>query len=448
MISVHAADWVLPVAAAPVRDGAVLIDGERIAAVGPRREILAAAAGAPVEEHGRAAILPGFVNAHSHLEYTTYGGFGDGLPFAPWLSDHIRRKARLSPEQTHDGALLGALLSLRSGVTTVADCSFAGATVAAVREVGLRAIVYLEAFGVGAAADAAGVALGVAERLDALTPEAGALTRLGISPHAPYTVAPHVYRALMALARGRDLPVATHVAEAAAEVEALRAGTGPIADALPALERLGEHPVTRLARDGVLGPGTVAIHAVAIGPAEIETLAASGAAVAHCPRSNAQLGCGLAPLRALREAGVPVGLGSDSPSSAVDLDHFAELRAAVFAARAREADAGALSAEEALRLAAAEAARAIGLDGQVGALVPGLRADLTVVSLGATTYWPVEDPAAAVVYGGSPEAVALTVTNGTVRYRKERDGQRIREALDRAGSGRAAMIDAREDETT
>jgi 5-methylthioadenosine/S-adenosylhomocysteine deaminase len=443
VIEVHAADWVLPVAAPPLRDAAVAIVDDAIVAVGPREDVLALDGDARVEDHGAAAILPGFVNAHSHLEYASYGGFGDGLPFAPWIRDHMRRKAALSPEAMLDAATLGAVASLRSGVTTVADCSYAGATVRAAMDTGLRALVYLEAFG-GPRAEAHAVATALARRLDEAEPEAGPLVRLGVSPHSPNTVAPHVYAAMLALADERGLPVATHVAESAAEIEALVQGTGPIVEAFGetlGVERLGEHPVARLARDRVLRPGTTAVHVVHVGEAEIATLAATGATVAHCPRSNAQLGCGIAPLRALRAAGVTVGLGSDSPSSAPDLDHFAELRAAVFAARAREADAAALSPAEALRLATTEAAAAVGLTGTTGALVPGLAADLCVVDLGATPYWPAEDPAAAVVYGGAPEHVALTVVAGAVRYRKSLDEPRYRAALARAAAGREAMIE-------
>jgi 5-methylthioadenosine/S-adenosylhomocysteine deaminase len=326
----------------------------------------------------------------------------------------MRRKARLSPAQTLDAARLGTLLSLRTGVTTVADCSFAGATVVAARECGLRAVVYIEAFG-NARADATAVTNRLAARLDALESEAGPLTRLGISPHAPYTVAPHVYAALMELARARDLPVATHVAESAAELQALQDGSGPIGEALPDLPRLGEHPVARLTgtassrRDGGhprrrgrsrrdRGAGRLWGRRGALPPLE------RPARLRACP------------LRALQAAGVVVGLGSDSPSSAVDVDHFADLRAAVFAARAREADAGALSATTRCAWPPVEAARAIGLEGQVGALTPGLRADLTVVAMDETTYWPVDDPAAAVVYGGSPG-------------RRPFDGHRRRRAL-------------------
>ena len=320
-------------------------DAGAIVEVAPREAVLGRHPSAAVVEHGAAAILPGFVNAHTHLEYAVYGGFGDAMPFAPWLADHIRRKRALDEDAVLASATLGAEASLRTGVTCVADCAFAGATVEALRATGLRGTVYLEAFG-AKGADPAAVAGDAARRLDALGSAGGPLVRLGISPHAPYSVAPPVYAALLRLARERGLPLATHLAESAAEVEALTAGTGPVIEASRGLfevDVIGEHPIARLARDGILGPDVLVIHAVHVGPEEIALLAASGSPVAHCPRSNAVLGCGVAPVGALRAAGVTVGLGTDSPSSAIDLDVFAELRTAIMMARAATGQADALT---------------------------------------------------------------------------------------------------------
>src|SRR5207244_4146493 len=132
------ADWVLPVSGPPVRDGAVAIEDGRIAAVGPAAEL-----GRGVH-HPDAIILPGFVNAHSHLEYAVYAGFGDGLAFAPWIALHTERKSRIGFGEMEAIARLGAAECLFSGITTVGDASFSGAAATACAEIGLRAIVYLE----------------------------------------------------------------------------------------------------------------------------------------------------------------------------------------------------------------------------------------------------------------------------------------------------------------
>ena len=151
---------------------------------------------------------------------------------------------------------------------------------------------------------------------------------------------------------------------------------------------------------------------------ELELLVAHDVAVVHCPRSNAMLGCGIAPLTDLRSAGLRVGLGTDSPASTPSFDFFDELRAAVLVARARECRPDALSAGEALRLATIDGARALGLDTEIGTLTTGKLADLTAVSFAGSPYDPVEDPVAAVVFGGSPSRVVETIVEGTTRYRQ------------------------------
>jgi 5-methylthioadenosine/S-adenosylhomocysteine deaminase len=401
--TVLSADWVLPVSSPPIRHGAVAIEDGRIAAVGTRDDL-----GRGID-YPDAVILPGFVNAHSHLEYAVYAGFGDGQPFAPWILIHVERKARIGLEEMEAIARLGAAECLASGITTVGDCSFVGASASACDALGLRAIVYLEVFGTTDEqletrfeANRERVAGSFSDRV-----------RLGISPHAPYTVSPELYAACLEL----GLPVATHLSESADEDTWMRRGEGPwkpVADALPPPP--GTSGIRLLADRGLLRRGTVAAHCVTVDDEEIALLAEHGVAVAHCPRSNALLGCGIAPVRELLDAGITVGLGTDSPASTPSFDFFEELRAALFFARARERSPEALSATEALELATLGSARALGLSDEVGSLEPGKRADLAVVSLEGSPFLPWEDPAAAVVLGGSPARVAATLVDGEVRY--------------------------------
>ncbi|MGA0122777.1 MAG: amidohydrolase family protein, partial [Gaiellales bacterium] len=419
MTQLYAADHVLPVGAEPIRRGAVAVDDGAITMVGTFDAVRAAHPTAGVEDLGCAVLMPALVNAHTHLEYAGYGGFGDGLPFAAWLADHIARRPRLDPGDVDAQAALGALLNLQSGVGTIGDASYAGASLVAATAAGLRGSVHLEAFG-GPDADPAAVAAGLAARLDALAPEATGLVRLGVSPHSPYSVAPAVFAELVGLARERGMTAMAHVAESAAELEAVRDGTGPIADALAALTRIeatGRHPVDLLDDAGLLAPGMILVHAVQVDDAQVTRIAASGAGVVHCPRSNALLGCGSAPVHALRAAGATVAIGTDSPASAGDFDVWAELRAAVHQARVRERRADALSATDAVRMATLDGARALGLDGMVGELVAGRRADLVAVELAGTPYAAIEDPAVAVLMAGAPDRVLLTIVDGVVRER-------------------------------
>ena len=409
----------LPVEGAPIERGAVAVEDGLIAAVGTIDELGAG------EHHAGAVIVPGFVNAHSHLEYAVYAGFGDGLEFAPWLELHMLRKRRLERDDMVAIARLGAAQSLASGITTTGDASFSGAASVAMGELGLGGIVYLESFG---------------DELRDEIPFTSERVRAGLSPHAPYSATPSLYRACA----DTGLPIATHLAESPAEEEWLVHGTGPMAsfsDFFPA--PLGETGIRALARAGALGPQVVAAHCVTVDAEEIALLAEHDVAVAHCPRSNALLGCGVAPLAELRAAGLRIGLGTDSPASAPSFDMFAELRAAVYAARAREKRPDALSATDALELATLGSARALGLDEEVGSLVPGKHADLAVVSLDASPYFPWEDPAAAVVFGGSPECILTTFIDGEARY--ERGGFQWQELRRSATSARRRMLAAASD---
>ena len=412
------ADWVLPVDGPPIEGGRVRFEGGEIVEVG---------AGRAERHYADAVILPGFVNAHSHLEYAVYAGFGDGTPFGPWIKTHVERKSLLEPEEMVAIARCGVADSFRSGITTTADYSFSGAGAIAAAELGLRAMVYLEVF-----ADDPEDARRQFEKKRALVEET-ALVTIGISPHAPYTCSLETYRWCLSL----GIPVGTHLAESASENEWLEHGTG-VLQGIPILVRpTGKRAVATL--EPVLGPNLLCAHCVEVDDDEIALLAERGVPVAHCPRSNALLGCGVAPLTRMREAGIVVGLGTDSPASAPSFDAFEELRAAVYAARALERRPEALLAADALRLATIDAARALRVDDRVGTLTPGKRADLTVVSLAGSPYHPVEDPAAAVVFGGSPERVLETVVDGETRYLKEEEDQ-WQEVRSTASAARRRML--------
>jgi cytosine/adenosine deaminase-related metal-dependent hydrolase len=420
------ADWVLPIEGPPIEAGAVVIEDGRIAAVGTAEDL------GEGTRYDAAVIMPGFVNAHSHLEYAVYGGFGDGLGvFADWITLHIQRKARIGWDEYVDVAKLGAAQCLASGVTTVGDCSYSGASAVACAELGLRATVYLEVFG----ADPARALEHFAGIRDRVSDSFSTRVRPGVSPHAPYSVSIELYEACADL----GLPVATHISESAAEVAYLLTGQGAwggYQDLLVASPgKTGTH---LLADNDLLGPNLVAAHCVVLDEDEIGLLASSGTGVAHCPRSNAALGCGVAPLAELRAAGAPVGVGTDSPASAPSFDFFEELRTVLLSARARAGRPDVLTAGETLELGTLGSARALGLDGEVGSLVPGKRGDLAVVSLEGSAYLPFEDPAAAVVFGGSPDRVIATYVDGEARY--EKGGMDWQELTAAAHSARRAML--------
>jgi len=426
---VVSADWVLPIEGPPIEAGAVAIEDGRIEAVGTVDEL------GEGTFYADAVIVPGFVNAHSHLEYAVYGGFGDGLgDFAEWITLHIERKARIGWEEFVDIAKLGAAECLASGVTTVGDCSYSGAAAVACAELGLRATVYLEVFG----SEPDKALSHFAEIRDRVSDSFSARVRVGVSPHAPYSASTEVYRACAEL----ELPMSTHISESRSEVAYLARGEGAwgaYGDLL--VEPPGRTGTRLLAEHGLLGRRVVAAHCVVLDEDEIDLLASTGTGVAHCPRSNAALGCGVAPLAELRAAGARVGVGTDSPASAPSFDFFEELRSVVLTARARSARPDVLTASEALELATLGSARALGLDSEIGSLVPTKRADLTVISMAGSAYLPWEDPAGAVVFGGSPDRVVATYVDGRSRY--EKGGMEWHELTAAAHSARRAMLAAR-----
>jgi 5-methylthioadenosine/S-adenosylhomocysteine deaminase len=383
------------------------------------------------DRYRNAVILPGFVNAHSHLEYAVYGGFGDGLPFSDWIGLHVQRKRLIDLADMEAIARLGALDCLRSGITTVGDCSFSGAAAAACADLGLRGTIYVEVF--GESPDVLG------ERFEPTSERiAGALSddvRMGVSPHAPYTCSLDLYRAC----DGLGVPVATHLAESEAETEFLVTGKGAWESFADMLVRPpGTTGIRALADAGVLGPHVLAAHCVQADEEEIAILAANDVAVAHCPRSNAILGCGVAPLEELRAAGVRICIATDSPASTPSFDMFDEMRAALAAARARQRRPDALTAAQALELATLGGARALGRDAELGSITPGKKADLTILSLADTPLIPWEDPVTAAVLGGSPQRVVATLVSGEIRY--EKGGETWPELIDAARSARGRLL--------
>jgi 5-methylthioadenosine/S-adenosylhomocysteine deaminase len=426
--TVVSADWVLPVEGPPIEDGAVAWESGRITRVDSRDRFEHVD-----RHHPDAAIVPGFVNAHTHLEYAVYAGFGDGVgDFSEWIALHIERKARIGWDEYVAIAELGAAECLRSGVTTVGDCSYSGAAAVACARLGLAGVVYLEVFG----ADAGRALERVARLREAAAEAWSENVRPGVSPHAPYSTSPDVFAACAEL----GMPLATHLSESRSEVAYLMDGSGPWSAYAHLVPPPGTTGTRLLARAGLLGPHVVAAHCTAVDDEEVALLAEHGAGVAHCARSNAALGCGIAPLAALRARGVHVGIGTDSPASAPSFDFFDELRAAILFARGRERAPGAVTADDALELATLGGACALGVQDEVGSLAPGKRADLAVVSLAGSAYLPWEHPAGAVVWGGSPDRVVSTIVGGEVRY--DRDDFEWQELHRNAATARQRMFAA------
>jgi 5-methylthioadenosine/S-adenosylhomocysteine deaminase len=430
MTKLYCAHWVLPVTAAPIEGGAVAVEGTCIAGVGARAELVEKFPSAEAEDFGEAAILPGFVNCHTHTELTAMRGFlepeeGD---FFAWLRKvTVSRNERMTAEDLYASAAWGAVEAARAGITCVGDASDAGATtMRALRDAGLRAVVFQEAFGPDeqSAVEKFDVAR---EKIERLRGSETALVKLGLSPHAPYSVSGPLLEMLAAFATSEHLPLMTHAAESEAEQLLMLEGRGPFAESFAArgivFRSPGVSTVRHLEQTGILSTRPLLAHCVRVDEQDIETLKRTGASVAHCPKSNAKLGHRRAPLAGLLRAGVAVGLGSDSVASNNTCDMLEEARFALLASRGAGdtlGDGRMLGARGALEMLTTGGARALHLERVTGALAEGLEADLVAVRLDAAHQTPVYDPATALVFASSGRDVLLTVVAGREVFRDGR----------------------------
>jgi 5-methylthioadenosine/S-adenosylhomocysteine deaminase len=414
------ARWVLPITQPPIENGTVVEHGGKIIYVGAR-------AGAPAgEDHelGESILMPGLVNAHTHLELTVMRGFLEDLDFSDWI-DKLRqsRNEILDEARLLDSAKFGVTEGLQAGITTYADTCSSGVVMQAMRELGVRGIMYQETFGPEpSSCDAAIVDLG--QRLASLTPEQTDLVHLGISPHAPYTVSDALYAATAKLARERSLPLAMHIAESAAEEDIVVRGNGPFGErwrrrGIETAKR-ARSPIALLERLDLLQPGSLLIHCVRVDDADITTIARRGCSVAHCPASNAKFGHGVAPLLPLLAAGIAVGIGSDSVASNNRMDVLDEARLAVLIHRGAARKHDVFGAHQALTLATIGGARALGLDDRIGSLEVGKDADLAAFRIDIPRTIPTGDPYSAAVFALPGRSAELVTVRGEVLVERGR----------------------------
>lgn len=343
--------------------GAIEIDDGRISWLGDPW-LVPPAAGTDVRRMG-GLLMPGLVNCHGHSPMSLLRSAGDGLPLERWLHEAVwPREARLEDEDVYWGMLLGASELLANGVTTTCEqYRHPEPIVEAVRDAGIRTMYTPAIFDVPDAGPGSSWEALLAACCTIIDATAGKDARLemGFGPHAAYTVPPEGLRAIAAEARRRGALLQIHLSETRGECAVVQ-------------ERYGLSAPALLAAEGVLDGRVLAAHAVWLDEEDIALLAEYDVAVAHCPGSNGKLGSGVAPLAALLERGVRVGLGTDGPASNDDLHLWDELRLAPLFARAVAGDPDVISSATALRLATRGGGEALGLP--VGALEVGRPADV------------------------------------------------------------------------
>ena len=383
---VYTARHLLPVGSPPIVDGAVAVTDGRIAASGRRKDVLKSVKASEVRDLGDAVVLPGLVNAHTHLELSWMGDLelprGD---YVGWIRDVVARRGEAEESRVRDAARSAIEGMIARGTVAVGDIENTTLVPSLLAASPLRGVMFHEVLG-WRAADAERILERAAAALDAIEADgtvkaAAERLLLALTPHAAHSTSAPLLKALGGRASASGEPLAIHVAESEDEVRLLRDGTGRFAEFLrergvwdDAWKAPGLTPVEHLDRLGLLTPRTLAVHGVHLVQADFAKLQSRGTTVVTCPRSNRSLGVGVAPVPKLLGSGIPVAIGTDSRASCPDLDLFAEIQAL------RE-DHPSLAPAAALRMATLNGARALGLGAELGTIEKGRLDALVVVPL-------------------------------------------------------------------
>lgn len=392
------ARWVLPIEPDDVvleHHALILRDG-RIHDLLPIAEALSRYPGIPVEEFPAHALIPGFVNSHTHAAMSLMRGIADDRPLMEWLTDHIwpLEQRWMGETFVRDGSDLAMAEMIRGGVTCFNDMYFfPEVTASRAIRCGLRAVlgmILVDFPSAWASGPAEYLEKGLRLRDEMLNDP---LVSFAFAPHAPYSVADEPLRRIATLAAELDLPIHMHLHETAAEIDQSR-------------QQYGLRPLNRLQQLELLGPNYIAVHMTQLTDEEIVQLAKAGVSVVHCPESNLKLASGFCPVGRLVAAGVNVAIGTDGAASNNDLDVMGEMRMAALLAKAVSGDASVIPAKTALRMATLNGARALGLETEIGSLERGKWADITAIRLDAIETQPLFDPVSDLVYAASRHQVS------------------------------------------
>jgi 5-methylthioadenosine/S-adenosylhomocysteine deaminase len=350
------------------------------------------------------ALIPGLINLHTHAAMNLLRGVADDLPLMDWLKNHIwpLEGKHVSDQFVYDGTLLACAEMLMGGITCFNDMYFfPGAAARAAIDSKMRAMIGLTVidFPTRYASDPEDyLTKGFAAR-DEFKHEP--LIKFCLAPHAPYTVGDKTFEKILTYTEELNIPIHIHLQETEDEIK-------------QSLETFKVRPVERLHKLGLLGPNMIAVHSVHMTADEIKLLANQNVHIAHCPTSNLKLASGIAPISQMLEHNINIGIGTDGAASNNRLDMFEEMRLAALLAKARANRADTLPAWQALQMATLNSARAMGMDAEVGSLVPGKAADIVAVNLSNLETAPCYDPVSHLVYVAGREHVSHVWINGNL----------------------------------
>ncbi|UCE00163.1 MAG: amidohydrolase family protein [Chloroflexota bacterium] len=353
------------------RPGAVAITGDSIQAVGLESDMRKSFQAKETIDCGGKVVMPGLINAHTHVPMTLLRGLADDLRLDVWLMGYMMPVERefVSPEFVRLGTQMACVELIRNGVTCFADMYYFEEQVAqATSETGLRALCSQTVLKFPTP-DAQSYEESLAAARDFVSRWKGhPLIVPSVAPHSPYTCTEDILRATAELAVEFDIPLHTHLAETEIEVENSRNENG-----MPVI------PYVK--KNNIFDAKVLAAHCVHVDEGEMHTLHHHGAGVAHCPSSNLKLASGAAPVSKMLKLGLNVGIGTDGPASNNDLDMFEEIRLAAFLAKGITKDPTTVPATTALAMGTRLGAKAMHMDHLIGTLEPGKRADLIIVDI-------------------------------------------------------------------
>ena len=418
------ARYVLPIATPHIENGAVLVRDDKIVEVGELEQMAKLYPDEPIRNFGLAALMPGFIDLHTHLEYTAMRGLVDDLPYSEWKLQLMQKERLFSDQDWRDSARLGALEALQSGITTVADITETGGSCAAAHEMGLRAVVYREV----ATMDkhkVAEVMQQAAEDISAWREASDpARITIGIAPHAPYSCHPELFRRVAEYAADGTL-VAIHLAGSKEEYDFVKYGSSMLATDVrdsydvdaPGWLPTGVSPVRYVLQWDLFDvPNIMAVHCTQVDDDDINVLAEKDVSIAHCPRCEAKLAMGIAPVEKFLRADLRVGLGTDSPAASNSMDVFEEMRIGLLVQRATLGEDHFMSARQFMKMATLEAARVLGLVHELGSLQAGKQADIIAVDLSKSHQIPTHYPYSTLVHTANQENVLATMVGGQFVY--------------------------------
>ncbi len=398
------AKWIIPIEPAEItlNQHAIAVDKGIIKAILPISEARLRYKPQQTITLNDHALIPGLINLHTHAAMTLMRGFSDDLSLMEWLNKHIWpiEKQHVDAQFVLDGTQLACAEMIKGGITCFNDMYFfPESCVEAVIHSGMRAAIGMIVidFPTAYASDADDYLAKGLKLRDQYHQHP--LLSFCFAPHAPYTVSDKTFSSILTYAEQLNTPIHTHLHESLDEIRIN-------------LESNGVRPIERLHQLGLLSPNLIAVHMVHLTDYEIKLVHQYGCSVAHCPSSNMKLASGFAPVPALLNQGVNVGLGTDGAASNNRLDMFEEMRQAALLAKATSGQADALPAHQALRMATLNGANALGLGEITGSLAVGKAADITAINFSALNLTPCYDPASHLVYTASREQVSHVWVNG------------------------------------